>query len=315
MKRFKNILVVGGQAETTKNILERALILAEENGARLTVMEAATGLPSGLHAQALHMSDSEYNAIFAREREKQLRDEINPVVDGRLDTNAMVLVGTPFIEIVRAVLHYKYDLVMMAAEGLEGLRGRLFSSTALHLMRKCPCPIWAMKPTQTKSFNGILAAVDPDPSDNTKQALNIKIMDLATSLAQREQSKLHVVHVWSHFREYTFGYSQLSEKQRKQLAYELQMQRRSQLIDLVSRYAQMHLDNQVHFLEDDPGLAIPRLADRLHTELIVMGTVCRTGLPGLIIGNTAEDVLRQVECSVLAVKPEGFTSPVTLAKA
>jgi nucleotide-binding universal stress UspA family protein len=41
-----------------------------------------------------------------------------------------------------------------------------------------------------------------------------------------------------------------------------------------------------------------------------MGTVCRTGIPGLIIGNTAERVLDVVDCSVLTVKPEGFVSPV-----
>ncbi|MFC1765689.1 universal stress protein [Planctomycetota bacterium] len=312
MKRFKNILVVGGPTEATQDILERAVILAEENEARLTVMEAVAGLPDGLHAQALHMSAFEFNAHFAREREKQVRKEISPIVDGRLETQVKVLVGTAFVEIIRAVLREKYDLVMMTAEGLEGLRGKLFNSTALHLMRKCPCPVWMMKPTQAKSFNGIVAAVDPDHEDVTKQALNIKIMDLATSLAQREQSKLHIVYAWSFERNYFYGYSGLSDKQIKQLTYELQMQRRSELIDLVSRYAHMNLDSQVHFLVENPGLAIPNLAASLNTELIVMGTVCRTGLPGLIIGNTAEDVLRQVDCSVLAVKPEGFVSPVTL---
>jgi nucleotide-binding universal stress UspA family protein len=312
MKRFKNILVIGSHTEATKSILQRALILAEENGANLSVMEVVAGLPSGLHVQTLHVSAFELNANFVREREEQLRHEVSMIVDGRLETKVTVSIGTPFIEIIRAVLHDGYDLVMMSAEGLEGLKGRLFSSTALHLMRKCPCPVWAMKPTQTQSFNGIVAAVDPDPSDDPKQALNINIMDLATSLAQREQSKLHVVHVWSHVRENLFGYSGLSEKQRKQLTYELQMQRRSQLIDLISRYAHMNLDCQVHFLEDEPGLAIPKLADSLNIELIVMGTVCRTGLPGFIIGNTAEDVLRRVNCSVLTVKPQGFVSPVTL---
>ncbi|MBL7187920.1 MAG: universal stress protein [Phycisphaerae bacterium] len=70
------------------------------------------------------------------------------------------------------------------------------------------------------------------------------------------------------------------------------------------------LDSHVHFLLDEPEIAIPELAARQHIELIVMGTVCRTGLPGLFIGSTAENVLSQVDCSVLALKPEGFVSPV-----
>ena len=47
-------------------------------------------------------------------------------------------------------------------------------------------------------------------------------------------------------------------------------------------------------------------------DVIVMRTVARTGLPGLITGNIAEQVLSQITCSVLAIKPDGFVSPITL---
>lgn len=41
-----------------------------------------------------------------------------------------------------------------------------------------------------------------------------------------------------------------------------------------------------------------------------MGTVARTGIPGFIIGNTAENILQKIDCSLLALKPLGFVSPV-----
>jgi len=44
----------------------------------------------------------------------------------------------------------------------------------------------------------------------------------------------------------------------------------------------------------------------------VMGTLHRTGLAGFFIGNTAEKVLSEVNCSVLTVKPAGFVTPVSL---
>jgi nucleotide-binding universal stress UspA family protein len=43
-----------------------------------------------------------------------------------------------------------------------------------------------------------------------------------------------------------------------------------------------------------------------------MGTVARIGIPGFIMGNTAETILNHIDCSVLAVKPPGFATPVTL---
>jgi nucleotide-binding universal stress UspA family protein len=57
---------------------------------------------------------------------------------------------------------------------------------------------------------------------------------------------------------------------------------------------------------------IPWVASNQQVNLIVMGTICRTGLPGLFIGSTAENVLQQVDCSVLTAQPGGFVSPVKL---
>ena len=69
-------------------------------------------------------------------------------------------------------------------------------------------------------------------------------------------------------------------------------------------------ERSIHMVAGTPGAVLPRLADDLDVDLIVMGTVGRTGLMGLVIGNTAETILRSVRCSVLAVKPEGFITPV-----
>ncbi|HNA21902.1 MAG TPA: universal stress protein, partial [Agitococcus sp.] len=57
---------------------------------------------------------------------------------------------------------------------------------------------------------------------------------------------------------------------------------------------------------------IPALSHNLAIDLVVMGSVARTGIAGLIIGNTAETILEQLQCSVLVLKPQGFISPVTL---
>ena len=310
MKRFKNILVVNGPAATRGYILERAITLAQRNGAQLTVMDAVAGMRQNILTSVFSASSQKLNELFVLERQKQLAEQLSSTIRNGLHPDVSVVVGTPFIEISRAVLGNKHDLVMMAAEGYEGLRGRFFGSTALHLMRKCPCPVWVMKSAEHKTFAGIMAAVDPDPSDKTKHELNIKIMDLATSLARQEQSALHVVHAWSHWRDHFIPYIEISARQFDQLTRELIMQRRRDLTALVEGYSLKDLDSHVHFLLDEPDSAVPALAARLHIELIVMGTVCRTGLPGLLIGNTAENVLGQVNCSVLAVKPEGFISPI-----
>jgi nucleotide-binding universal stress UspA family protein len=310
MKRFKNILVVNSEADASGQILDRAVTLAQRNDARLTVMEAVQGEQGNILTSVFRASSEELHMRYALERQNQLAEEIAPRIGSGLHPDVHVQVGTPFVEIIRVVLRHQHDLVMMAAESLSGLRQRLFSSTAMHLMRKCPCPVWIMKPIPQPTFQGILAAVDPAPDDKERQALNVKILDLATSLARQEQTLLHVVHVWAPRREYFFGTSQLTTEEIDQLKRELQLQRRMALTELLEPYQLQGRDSRIHFLVGDPATAMSTLAAQHRIELTVMGTVCRTGLPGLLIGNTAEDMLAQVDCSVLAVKPDGFVSPV-----
>ena len=47
-------------------------------------------------------------------------------------------------------------------------------------------------------------------------------------------------------------------------------------------------------------------------DVVVMGTVWRDGPTGVLIADTAEKVLARVDCSVLAVKPRGFITPVPI---
>ncbi len=73
-----------------------------------------------------------------------------------------------------------------------------------------------------------------------------------------------------------------------------------------------YLKPQTHLVKGWPRKEIPALAARLDVDLVVMGTVARTGVPGLIMGNTAESIINQIDCSLLAIKPPGFETPVTL---
>ena len=104
----------------------------------------------------------------------------------------------------------------------------------------------------------------------------------------------------------------LSDHLAEQCLETVRGERRNDLDTLLEPYALLHLNHRVHLMQGNAGIAIPELVRAAPVDLIVMGTVCRTGLPGFFIGNTAETILQRVDCSVLTVKPEGLLSPVTL---
>lgn len=316
MKRFKNILLVHGQGTSVNATMKRALSLAKRNRARLTVLEVIEKVPQEILMLISSITPQELVEVVIKKRREHLEQLIVPFKEEGIRINVNILTGTPFLKIIQEVLRKKHDLVFMTAESKSGMKGRLFGSTSLHLMRKCPCPVWVMKPTRRKRYARILAAVDPDPSNEESKTINILIMDLATSLARLEQSELHVVHVWSPWikhiiRGHLVG-SQMSKEELRQFNQEVLAQHKKQFREFISNCSLEGLTYHVHFTIGEARTVIPRLASSRQVGLIIMGTVCRTGLPGLFIGNTAENVLQQVDCSVLTVKPGGFVSPVEL---
>jgi nucleotide-binding universal stress UspA family protein len=313
MKRFRDILLLADSKTEGERTLKRAVSLAKSNQARLTVVDVVKKMPGDMQRlfRSKHLADIQ--DLIIQDRLKQLKHLITPIKDEGVQVTAKVLQGRPVIEIVREVLRNKHDLVIIAAEGKKGLKGMLFGTITLRLMRKCPCPVWAIKHAKRKRFARILAAVDPGPSDDVRSALNAKIMELASSLARSEKSELHVIYIWTLYGESILrNHVRLPHNEVNKMVHETKKMQKLWLGELLKKYAPGIPNKQVHLLKGEAGTLIPELAKKKRIELIVMGTVSQTGVTGLLIGDTTEKVLQQVNCSVLAVKPDGFISPVKL---
>lgn len=259
------------------------------------------------------MNPIELQEIVVKERVSQLEKLVKPARKKGIQISTKVLIGKPFLEIIHEVLRHHHDLVIKSAEGKSRARQLLFGSIDMHIMRKCPCPVWVIKPSKRKQYVRILAAVDPDPFNEEAKELNTLIMDLATSLAIKEQSELHIVHVWKPFVESYLRPRTVWSQGSTDLAAISERNLHKEWLDkLLTNYSLEAIDHHVHLLKGNAGHVISKLANNKRVELVVMGTVARTGIPGFLIGNTAEEVLNQVNCSVLTVKPEGFVSPVKI---
>ena len=152
------------------------------------------------------------------------------------------------------------------------------------------------------------AAVDLDPTEPDTDALAARIMELATSLAAEEGSELHVVHVWRLAAETALRGRQIDTTDVDKIVDGIEAAHRSELDGFLGPYP--YDKRTVHLVKGRAGDVIPDLAEGLDVDLVVIGTVGRTGVPGLLIGNTAEEILNSVDCSVLTLKPEGFETPI-----
>jgi len=251
--------------------------------------------------------------FILKEEQHSFQQFVAAVQQAGIQVNSKTLYGIPFIKIIQEVLRSQHDLVMITAEGRGGLRETLFGNTTMHLMRKCPCPVWVIKPGQPRQFGRILAAVDLVQDDKDRTALNTKIIELATSLARLGQSELLIIHAWRMYGESILrGRGGFSTEEIESLLRETHDEHRLWLIELLQQHPLEDLKYKVYLLNGEAGALIPELAQAKAIDLIVMGTVSRAGIAGLLIGNTAEKVLHQVDCSMLTIKPEGFITPVKL---
>jgi universal stress protein E len=308
MRRFKNILFATQAGVNEKSVLARAMDLARSNQATLTVFDVVEDIQTNFTDPEIVQQMNPYQDRLHKERYRQLDLLVNAVTAKYPDVPISIKVraGRAFIEIIRAVQNEKHDLVMKVREENKGARQFVFGSTDFKLMRKCPCPVWIIKPTYRKRFTRILAAVDPDPIN--PESPDRLIMDIATSLAETEKSELYVVHAWQLKYESMLRGSLIPKQELNELIKGMQLANRHQLNVLLNHYS-THKKTAL-LIKGSPGEIIPNIVREKDIDLIVMGTVGRTGIAGLIIGNTAEKILNTVDCSVLTVKPEGFKFPV-----
>ena len=306
MKQFKNILLV---APFEKQLMNQAKSLMRSTQSKLTLLSFVPELELQT-ATTRDGKEINLQKLMQQEVQMDLDEMASQLQDEDFRVRSIVCSGQHlFIEVVKQVLAKKHDLVMMAADGVTSVREQLFGTQSMHLMRKCPCAVWVVKPTKRRKFRNVFAAVDPDPENSTRDGLNAKILKRATTIAQNHNAKLHVIHAWKSLgSEVTRSRRWMSKQEIRLYVEKVADSHREKLDELLKKNCDG--SEMVHMLQGRPGIVIAETVSELQADLLVMGTVCRTGIPGFFIGNTAESILNQVDCSVLTIKPDGFVSPI-----
>jgi len=316
MQRFKNILCMVETGEASKPVMKRALTLAGQNRASLTVVDVVERVTAGIGMPEGGPISADLQAALVSTHAEGLQTLVDPY-RGAVTIQTRVLVGVPFLEVVREVLRNGHDLVIKSPEHRDWL-DRLLGSDDMHLLRKCPCPVWLIKPERQTSYRRILAAVDID--DEPKGTLSRQILEMASSLALSDTAELHVVHTWEPVAESALRGVLDTPDENIDACVEQERRDRMAILDalihkVVGNMGQddkKRLNLQKHLVKGRAHKEIPVVAKQIAADLVVMGTVARIGIPGFIMGNTAETILNQIDCSVLAIKPAGFKTPVKL---
>ena len=296
---------------------DRALRLCQRIEAKLSIVTVVQEPPEGI-VRLLASWGASAEAVTGEADESTEHERLLELARNRgVNASSELLRGKRFLEVSRKILRDNHDLLIKAAEPTHAIQRVLLGHTDRQLIRKCPCTVWIEKPSRGKTHDRILAAVDPapfqdDPDVNHLRAeLNTSILHYGQLLAQVEEAQLHVVHAWSFDLEMALrSRVGLADEQVAEVGETFRQKHELALAELVRPH--MRNISRVHLVKGHAGEEIARIAASESIDLIVMGTLCRSGLGGLLIGNTAETVLDHANCSIVALKPPGFVSPVHL---
>lgn len=319
MGKRKRFLVMVQQQRGSERAIDHALELAVQNDADLTVVDVYSYLDA--YAKALFdiIEASELRRLVLEHRREQLKRHL-AAHDNEIARNARIKVldGVPFVEVIREAVSSGCELIVKVSDREGASRSRSFGSTDMHLMRKSPVPVWTINAAHKDTARRVLATVDPLPLDDGARDLHRETLRIAAELAEATNAKLLVLSTWELVGEESMRSSpflKIDDARIDSLLEETDNRARNAQT-LLARWFERELPwasiPQWHVIKGSARQVIPGFIESHDIELLVMGSVARAGIPGLLIGSTAESVLGDIDCSVLTIKPGGFVSPVEL---
>lgn len=216
-----------------------------------------------------------------------------------LEVATRVVWGNPSLsKILQTIVELNPNLVIKDVHSEPLLKRILFTSLEWHLLRQCPAPLMLVKTNENEVPKRIVAAVDPLDERGKPHGLNEQIIRAAAGLAAQCQATLDVVHVMEFSTPLYVPdpaiYDDIYEAHEEALR---------------SLGLQFSIpDAKLHLLEGETNTRLMEFAQSRQIDILVMGTVQRRGWNRAMLGSTAEDILDNVDCDILAIKPPEFSA-------
>lgn len=298
MKRFQSIAVgldldADGKSLSpgATNAALQARDLARRSGASVrflhsTFLESEQAEPGYLDPETHSLTPAAWQVLEAASL---------PFAEEGVATSLHFTREPAWLELIRWVLEGTADLIAVGKRRHPG-RGRKIGTNAAKLMRKSPAPVWLVHPKHPIGEGPVLAATD-------LSEVGTLATRLGSDIANLYDTALYIVHAYR----IPMSLQMSRDPDRQSALHELESGIRHEILaQLPSGQTGAKLSIQA----DSPSAMIERAVSELNPAVLVMGSVSRTGLAGLLVGNTAERVMPEVDCSILTLKPEGFETPI-----
>lgn len=300
--RFKNITVGFDFSRGSALALEAAFALAAQFGARITV---TTSVPRAMDPELLAALESQHaevsrllrGAAVLADAEKLVREAVERLAPPGLAIDYDMGELPVDRQIVQSAFQTNADIIVMGATGMEGGEEAIIGRDTERLIRSTSVPVLVIKDTMAALPKRIMCATDFSEASD-------RAFELSLDFARAFGAQVHLVHVVSgpsksmrqiFGRGYPEGFLESAAALGAQ-----------ELDEFIGRFDTNGVTLEREVIFGAPWWEILNASRSSGAELLVLGSLGRSAVKELLIGGTAERVIRALPCSLLAVKPDSF---------
>ena len=242
----------------------------------------------------------EMRAGVVQQRQSWLEELVAPYKEEGLDiTLKVVWHNRPSESILQEIEQGGHDLVIKSAHQHSLLESFIFTPLDWQLIRKCHVPLLLVKEHEWPANGNVLVALNFS-NEPDQVALNKKLFREGSQVARLVKSNLHLVNAVPAT---TVNIALEVPGFTPELYNEAIRQHH---VSMMEAFAAEHhvLPAHTHVLDGLPEDVLPELAEKLDAQLVMLGSVGRTGWSAALIGNTAEQVVDNIHCDLLVVQPD-----------
>lgn len=284
---YENILVGYDESIPSKAALKAASNWVKKHGGKIILVHAV-------------FFDTEEFGIAPEQLEKRLSIGEKICVQTKdtvtsefgIEVQSLLCEGDPPDVIVDIAHGKKADLIVMGTYGRRGLNRLMMGSVTSGVILNSPCDVLVVKKPCSECEGGYDSILLPyDGSDFSKKAL-----ERACDLSKIEGAKITALYAIPRYEE-MIGFL------RTDSIKDSLFQEARKIISGAEELASQHgVSIKVEVEEGHAGDNIVKTAERLHSDLIVMGSYGWRGVDKAIMGSTTERVIMNAACPILVAR-------------
>ncbi len=303
---YKKILLITDGNEQNKSAEENALFLAKRDGA--SVIIADTIRIQGKVEKWLVRNSEEMFESFKRDKIAYLGNLKKEFQDQGVDASCCLLQGRSSDVICRHIQRENCDLLVRYRKGPDSSSHGQFGKTAVNLLRVCPCPSLFVASGQNVENANVLACVDV----NDDRRVTDRIMESAKQINKATDCDVHILYCW-----FVFGQQMMKRRMNEEafdkMIKDIESENKNSFEAFLKPHDLSSISPLVHIEYGHPETVIPFFVDKNAIDVVVMSTAAADTPASRLLGSTIEHLINVLPASLLAVKAEGFVSPIRLA--